>query len=127
MLIVSSKNIVSYNVKLHWTQNLYPDIFFDAISFFSFFLFLLFRFVEYTIRDAWNEMSFHIVCNFDRFFFCISTFTLCLSFICSCSTRSSPQRERERERAQRNTTSWLRKIDNRIAYCTLELSERNTI
>lgn len=126
MLIVSSKNIVSYNVKLHWIQNLYPDIFFDAISFFSFFLFLLFRFVEYTIRDTWNEMSFRIVCNFDRFFFALVRLLFVFPSFAVVQL-VPPRKERERERAQRNTTSWLRKIDNRIAYCTLELSERNTI
>lgn len=126
MLIVSSKNIVSYNVKLHWIQNLYPDIFFDAISFYSFFLFLLFRFVEYTIRDTWNEMSFRIVCNFDRFFFALVRLLFVFPSFAVVQL-VPPRKERERERAQRNTTSWLRKIDNRIAYCTLELSERNTI
>lgn len=126
MLIVSSKNIVSYNVKLHWIQNLYSDIFFDAISFFSFFLFLLFHFVEYTIRDTWNEMSFRIVCNFDRFFFALVRLLFVFPSFAVVQL-VPPRKERERERAQRNTTSWLRKIDNRIAYCTLELSERNTI
>lgn len=97
MLIVSSKNIVSYNVKLHWIQNLYPDIFFDAISFFSFFLFLLFRFVEYTIRDTWNEMSFRIVCNFDRFFFALVRLLFVFPSFAVVQL-VPPRKERERER-----------------------------
>lgn len=92
---------------------------------------LLFRilYTIYNIRnDTWNEMSFRIVCNFDRFSFFFALIRLLFvfpSFPLFAVVQLVPQRERER--AQRNTASWLREIDNRIAYCTLELSERNTI
>lgn len=128
IVIVSSENIVCDRTLNCIDTNLYLYIFLDAIFFFSFSLFLFhLSFHLHGVRYVRGDTYGMLFRNFDPFFFfCISTFTPRLSFIRSCLTaRSSPQRESTAQHGW--LAGWLREIDNRIAYCTLELSERNTI
>lgn len=124
MVIVSSENIVCDRTLNCIDTNLYLYIFLDAIFFFSFSLFSPFRFVEYDTYAVIRMECYFVILIL--FFFFLHQYVYSSSFLHSqlfnCSFLPA-----KREHSATRLAGWLREIDNRIAYCTLELSERNTI